>query len=82
MEKLLTPQASADGKMLKLDLSQYTWQETVFVLSLMRELGPKLGVYTYMRFNIKHSLYLLEKLINELGLDDYVCGSFDCLPDL
>ena len=77
MENFPTPQASPDGKILKIDLSQHTWQETIFVLSLMKELGPKLGVYTYLRYNPKFQLYLLEKIISEMDLDDYVCGSFD-----
>ena len=82
MENFPAPRASADGKILKIDLSQNTWQETVFVLSLLQELGPKLGVYTYLRYNTKHPLYKLEKLVCEMGLDDYVCGSIDQWADI
>ena len=82
MQSFPVPQASADGKILKLDLSNNTWQETVFVLSILCELGPKLGLYTYILYNPKHPISLLEQLVSEMGLGDYICGSIDDWPGI
>ena len=82
MEYFPTPDVSANGKILKFDLSKNTWQETAFVLSLLSELGPKLGLYSYILYNTEHPISLLEKLVSEMGLGDYVCGSIDDWPGI
>lgn len=54
----------------------------MFVLSILCELGPKLGLYTYILYNPKHPISLLEQLVSEMGLGDYICGSIDDWPGI